>query len=284
MAQNINRVGVVHKAIKILRDFAAFIISPWSSKASIKSLQKRVDSLEQGLYESLPNTEQRLESLIENLQYQFNFLEDSTKNRLENLLEYDLRQQVLNVLKEETDIVIQNIKPIVEDMICELGDNQILEGNHPNVADIQLKQHQLQESLAQIQQLTTSLPSLEAQSAACLEAGFWLLAHREEVAQEVAHELLGSQHPQIEVFRYNLSKYLKLLGSCLENGIEPRLLYQGIITHQQPPVETYTNAFKLIQDKYISYWEESDQVSTEAAVELRGYFNYLIDYLVKVLV
>lgn len=282
MAQNINKVGVVQKSIKILQDFAVFIISPWLNRASVKSLQKRVDSLERHFYQGLPNTEQRLESLIGHLQHQFNILQDSTKNRLDRLLEYELRQQVLDVLKEQTDIIIENIKPSVENLIRELEENKRSEGK-ASLADVQGKQHKLQQSLAQIQQLTTSLPSLEAQSAACLEAGFWLLAHREELAQEVADELLGSQHPQREVFRHNLGRYLKLLGSCLENGIEARLLYQGIITHHQPSVETYVKAFKLIQDKYISYWENSAQVSTEAVVELRAYFNYLIDYLVKVL-
>lgn len=282
MAQNINKVGIVQKSISILQDFAGFLISPWLNRASVKSLQKRVDSLERHLYQGLPNTEQRLESLIWQLQHQFNILQDSTKNRLDKLLESELRQQVLDVLQEQTDIIIQNIKPTVEDLIREVENNKRSQGK-VSLADVQAKQHKLQESLAQIQQLSASLSSQEAQSAACLQAGFWLLAHREELAQEVADELLGSQHPQIEVFRHNLGRYLKLLGSCLENGIEPRLLYQGIITHHQPSVEIYVKAFKLIQDKYISYWEYSAQVSTEAAVELRAYFNYLIDYLVKVL-
>ncbi|ARV58204.1 hypothetical protein BZZ01_05755 [Nostocales cyanobacterium HT-58-2] len=282
MVQNINRVGFVQKSIKIVQGFAEFIISPWLNRTSVKSLQKRVDSLERHLYEGLPNTEQRLESLIQHLQDQFNFLQDNTKNQLDKLLEYDVRQQVLDILKEQTEIIIQNIKPTVEDLIHEIENNKRSQGS-VSIADIQAKQHKLQESLAQIQQLTASLPRLEAQSAACLEAGFWLLSHREELAQEVAHELVGLHHPEIEVFRHNIGRYLKLLGSCLENGIEPRLLYQGIITHNQPPVEMYVRAFKLIQDKYISYWEYSAQLSNQAAAELRSYFNYLIDYLVKVL-
>jgi hypothetical protein len=282
MAQNINRVGVVQKSIKVVQNFGEFFISPWLNRASVKSLQKRVDYLERRLYEDIPNTEQRLESLIENLQHEFDSVQDSTKNQLDKFLESDVRQQVLDILQEQTDTIIQNIKPNIENVIRELQEKRPA-GNHTKLTDIQAQRHKVQESLAQLQQLTASLPHQETQSAACVEAGFWLLAHREELAQEIADELLGSQHPQKEVFRHNLSKYLKLLGSSLENGIEPRLLYQGIITHHQPPVETYMKAFKLIQDRYISYWEYSAQVSTEAAVELRAYFNYLIDYLVKVL-
>ncbi|MGH8000739.1 MAG: hypothetical protein ACREPR_15255 [Brasilonema sp.] len=281
MTQNVNKVGVMQKSTKILQYLAIFIISPWLDKVSVKSLQKRVDYLERNLYEELSNTEQRLESVIQQLQHQFNFLQDSTKNQLDNLLEHDLRQQVLNVLKEQTDLMIQNMKPIVEDLMREREENKRSQGNISQ-AHIQVKQHKIQESLAQIQPLPASLAPPEAQSAACLEAGFWLLAHREEIAQQVADDLLSSQHPQVEVFCYNLGRYLKLLGSCLENKIEPRLLYQGIITHHQPPVEAYMKAFKLIQNQYIRYWEDSAQVSTEAAKELQAYFKYLIDYLVKV--
>lgn len=282
MAENINKVGVVQKSIKILQDFALFIISPWLNRPSVKSLQKRVDSLERHFYQGLPNTEQRLESLIAQLEHQFNILQESTNNRLDKLLESELRQQVLDVLKQQTDTIIENIKPSVKDLFRDLENNKRSE-EQSNLVEVQGKQQKLQESLVQIQQIATSLPNLDAQSAACLEAGFWLLGHREELVQEVADELLGSQHPQIEVFSYNLGRYLKLLGSCLENGIQPALLYQGIITHHQPSVDIYVKAFKLIQDKYISSWENSAQVSTEAGVELRAYFTYLIDYLVKVL-
>ncbi|NMG09232.1 hypothetical protein [Brasilonema sp. UFV-L1] len=281
MAQNVNKVGVMQKSTKLLQDLATFIISPWLDKVSVKSLQKRIDYLERNLYEDFSNTEQRLELLIQQLQHQFNFLQDSTKNQLDNLLEHDLRQQVLDVVKEQTDLMIQNMKPIVEDLIRERQENKRSQENISQ-AHIQVKQHKLQEFLAHIQPLSPSLTPPEEQSAACLEAGFWLLAHREEIAQQVANELLSEQHPQIEIFRYNLGRYLKLLGSCLENKIEPRLLYQGIITHHQPPIEAYMKAIKLIQQEYVRYWEDSVQVSTEAAKELKVYFKYLIDYLVKI--
>ncbi|NMG19094.1 hypothetical protein [Brasilonema bromeliae] len=300
MAQNINRVGMVQKYTKILHDLAIFIISPWLERASVKSLQKRVDYLERRLCQDLPNTEQRLGSLIQQLQRQFNLLQDNTTNRLDKLLEYDLPQQVLDVLKEQTDLIIQNIKPIVEDLIREQEENKPLQENISE-ALIQVKHHKIEEFSEHLQEFTAlpfgfavayggrpscsavSLPLPEEQSAASLEAGLWLLAHRDKITQEVADELLGLQASQTEVFRQNLSRYLKLLGSCLENGIQPRLLYQGIITHEQPAVEIYVNGFKLIQNKYIKCWEDSAQVSTEAAQQLRVYFKYLIDYLLKAL-
>ncbi|GAB1539794.1 hypothetical protein NUACC21_24610 [Scytonema sp. NUACC21] len=282
MAQNVNKTGLLHKVGRILQEFVEFIFSPWFHRASVKSLQRRVDYLERRVYESLPNTEQRLDSLIQHCQQQFAFLQNSTKNQLDKFVEYDLRQQVLEVLKDQTHIILQSIKPTVEELISELEQKKYLEENGIGT-DIQAKQHKLQESLAQIQQLSTLLPTLEEHTAACLEAGHWLLVHKEELAQEVASELLGSQHPQIEVFRCQLSRYLKLLGSCLENGIEPHLLYQGIITHQQPSIETYLQAFKLIEDRYIPNWEHSSQISTKAAGELRKYFHYVTNYVMTAL-
>jgi hypothetical protein len=283
MAQNINRVKMVQKPTKSLHDLAKFIISPWLERPSVKSLQKRVDYLERRLCQELPNTEQRLESLIQQLQRQFNFLQDSTTNRFHKLLEYDLPQQVLDVLNEQTDLIIQNIKPIVEDLIREQEEKKRLQENISE-ALIPVKHHKIEEFSEHLQEFTPSLPLPEEQSAASLEAGLWLLAHRDKITQEVADELLGSQNPQTQVFRQNLSRYLKLLGSCLENGIEPRLLYKGIITHEQPAVEIYVNGFKLIQNKYIKSWEDSAQISTEASQQLRAYFKYLIDYLLKALV
>lgn len=281
MAQNINKTGVLHKVGKTLLEFVQFIFRPWLHSASVKHMQRRVDYLERRVYEGLPNTEQRLESLIQHLQRQLNFLQDSTKNRIDKFVEHDLRQQVLEIFKEQTHVIAQTVKPTVEDLIQELENKKQWTSNS-TAADIQAKQHKLQESLVQIQQITALLPRLEAHTATCLEAGHWLLAHREDVAQQVAQELLGGQHPQVEVLRHNLCKYLKLLGSCLENGIEPRLLYQGIITHQQPPAKTYLEAFKLIQDKYIREWEFSSEISTQAAEELRKYFSYVSNYLVSI--
>lgn len=282
MAQNTKSIGVLERIGKTLQEFAFFFISPWRYRATVKSLQKRVDFLERRLYE-MPNTEERLESIIQHLQSQLNFLQDSKKNRLDNLLESDLRQQVLDVLKEETYLISKIIKPTVEVLINELEDKKQVRQGSASAADVRVREEELQESIAQIQQLTASLPQLEAQTAACLEAGHWLLAHRAELVEHVGDELLSPQHPQIEEFRYNLGKYLKLLGGCLENGIEPCLLYQGVITHHQPPVEIYMKAFKLIRDKHISDWESSYQLSTQAAEQLRAYFSYLIDYLVKAL-
>ncbi|MBW4627272.1 MAG: hypothetical protein KME49_17640 [Brasilonema octagenarum HA4186-MV1] len=283
MAQNTNRLGILERPAKSLHDLARFIISPWLERASVKSLQKRVDYLERRLSQDLPNTEQRLGSLIQQLQRQFNFLQDNTTNRIDKLLEYDLPQQVLDVLKEQTDLITQNIKPIVEDLIREQEEKKRSQESISQ-ALTQVKHHKIEEFSEHLIEFTASLPLVEEQSAASLEAGLWLLAHREEITQQVADELLGSQDAQTQVFRQNLSKYLKLLGSCLENGIQPRLLHKGIITHEQPAVEVYVNGFKLIQNKYIKSWEQSAQVSTEAAQQLRAYFKYLIDYLLKILV
>jgi hypothetical protein len=283
MAQNIRKNGFLHKLGKNLQEFAEFIVSPWFHRTSVKSLQKRVEYLERRVYQGLPNTEKRLESIIEQLQHQLNFLQNNTKNQIDNFVEYDLRQQVLEVLKEQTHIIVQTIKPTVEDLIRELEDKKYSE-DKANPADIRSRRHKLLASLVEIQQLATLLPRLEAQTTASLEAGRWLLINREELAQNLAHELLGSQHPEVEVFRYNLNRYIKLLGSCLENGIEPRLLYQGMIVHQQPPIEKYLEACRLIKDRYLRDWKQSGQISTKAAEELRKYFNYLTNYLDKVLI
>ncbi|MEC4818615.1 MAG: hypothetical protein SAK29_35880 [Scytonema sp. PMC 1069.18] len=280
MAQNIRKNRFLHKFGKNFQEFAEFIVSPWFHRTSVKSLQKRVEYLERRVYQGLPTIEKRLESVIEHLQHQLNFLQNNTKNQIDSFVEYDLRQQVLEVLKEQTHVIVQTIKPTVEDLIHELEDKKYSE-DKLSPASIQARQNKLLESLVEIQQLATLLPNLEAQTAASLEAGRWLLANREELAQDVAQELLSSQHPQVDVFRYNLNRYLKLLGSCLENGIEPRLLYQGMIAHQQPPVEKYLEACQLIKDRYIQDWEHSAQISTKAAEELRKYFSYLSDYLVQ---
>lgn len=282
MAQNVNKTGLLQKVVKSLQEVAEFIFSPWLHRAYVKSLHRRVEYLERRVYEGVPNTEERLEVLIQHWQHQFDLLQNQAKTQLDKLVEYDLRQQVLEVLKEQTHIIIQTIKPTIEDLVYEIEEKKHLEDNESS-ANIQAKQHKLQKSLVQIQQLSALLPHIEAQTAASLEAGHWLLASREELAQDLANELLGWQHSQIEVFRTQLSRYLKLLGSCLENGIEPRLLYQGIISHEQPSTEIYLEAFNIIKARYIQEWEYSSQISTKAAEELKKYFNYLTDYLVTVL-
>jgi hypothetical protein len=282
MAQNINRTSLLQKVIKSLQEVAEFIFSPWLHRASVKSLQRRVEYLEKRAYESVPNTEEWLDLLIQNWQYQFDLLQNQAKNQLDNLVECDLRQQVLEVLKEQTHTIVQTIKPNIEDLIYEIEKKKQLENNQ-NSANIQEKQQKLQASLAQIQQLSALLPHIEAQTAASLEAGHWLLAIKEDLAQDLASELLGWQHSQIEVFRTQLSRYFKLLGSCLENSIEPRLLYQGIISHEQPSTDIYLEAFNIIKARYIPEWENSSQISKKAAEELKKYFNYLTDYLVTAL-
>ena len=282
MKQNTNEIGVVQRVGKTLLEFLEFILSPWHNKAAVKLLQKKVDILERQTSKGLPNTEERLESMIQYLQVQIDSLKDDTNTQLDNIKKYELPKQVEEVLKQ-TIYISQIIRPTVEVLMRELEDEKPCSEENTSAVKIQARQDKLQETLAQIEKLTASVPNLEAQRPASLEAGKWLLTCRLELAQAVASELLSPQHPQIEVFCRNIRQYLKLLGHCLENGIEPSLLYQGIITHQDPPVETYLNAFKLIRNKHISNWESSEQVSPQAAEELRRYFSYLIDYLVNAL-
>ena len=95
---------------------------------------------------------------------------------------------------------------------------------------------------------------------------------------------MTQEHPHIEEFYRNISKYLKLFGSCMENEIEPRLVYKGVVTHYEPPIEIYLKAFELIRSKYIRDWQTSAVVSSRAIDELKGYLDYLIDYFINVLV
>jgi hypothetical protein len=271
MSQSINSKGVVQQVGKILLECAEFIISPWLNRAAIKSLQKRVELLEQRVYKGLPHNEQLLESRIERLQLQLDSLQNIIKNPQDKVVEYNERQPYVSGYTG---------KPSVEDLMLELEDQK--QYGEVKLADSQKRQDRFQQSRAQMQQLTASFPYIEAQTAARLEAGRWLLSCRVELAQEVAQQIMNAHHPHIEEFLSNISRYLKLLGACLENAIEPRLLYKGVIIHYEPPIETYLKAFELIKTKYISDWESSEQLSNQASEELRNYFSYLIDYLIKV--
>ena len=282
MTQNTHKIRLLQSVGRTLQEFLEFIISPWHNKAAVKLLQKKVDILERQTYKGLPNTEERLESMIQYLQVQIDNLKDDTNTQLDNIKKYEIPKQVEEVLKQ-TIYISQIIRPTVEVLMGELEDKKQRTEENISAAEIQARQDKLQETLAQIEKLTASFPNLEAQRPASLEAGKWLLTCRVELAQAVALELLSSQHPQVEVFCRHIRQYLKLLGHCLENGIEPSLLYQGVVTHQDPPDETYLNAFKLIRNKHISDWESSEEVSPQAAEELRRYFSYLIDYLVNAL-
>ncbi|MCX7596219.1 MAG: hypothetical protein N2235_21160 [Fischerella sp.] len=284
MRENTNNIGVLQQIVKILYEFAEFIISPWLYGGSFHPLKQRVELLERRVYQGLQEKEESQDRVIQDLQQQINYLQGSTNSQLEKIINYELRQQLLEVVKEQTNIVNKIIKPAVEDAIRELEHKKQLSKTTNSTAEIQTRLDRLRQSLANIEKLTTSFPYLEAQRAACVEAGRWLLARRAEVAQKVTNELLNPLHPQAEELRQNICKYLKLLGSCMENEIEPRLLYKKIITHQQPPVQTYVKAFQLIKSKYINDWEFSEQISSKAAEELRGYVSYLIYYLLTALV
>jgi hypothetical protein len=277
-----NSIGVLERFAKTLQGFAGFIISPWLNGASVKPLQERIYFLEQCVYDNFPETEQRLEMMVDKLQRQIENLQESTNHRLDEIMKYQLPQQVLELLQEQSDRINETIKPTVEALMYELEEQRRRSLGSLSIAEVQARQDRLQHSLEQLEELTTSLPYLEVQRVACLEAGKWLLVRRGELAQEIADEILTPEHPLIEDFRHNLRKYLKLLGSCMENEIEPRLLYQGVINHQEPPVEMYWKAFQLMRDK-VAHWESSAQISSQAAEELRSYFNYLIDYFMNAL-
>ncbi len=282
MAQNIKNIALWQKGGKTLQGFIEFIIGPWLKRANVKPLQEKVDFLERRMYKGLQETEERLELMIQHLQTQLDSIKDNTNTQLNDLKTSDLSNQVEDVLQQSAHIS-QVIKPTVEVLSRELEDKKQRSEEITNIAEIQAKQNRLQDTLGQLEELTATFPNLEVQRLACLEAGKWLLTHRAEVARLVALELLVPQHPQTEEFRHNIRQYLKLLGHCLENGIEPRLLYQGVITHQQPSVEMYLKAFELIKNKYVTDWESLDRVSTQAAEELRRYLSYLIDYIVNYL-
>ncbi|MEA5595171.1 hypothetical protein [Rivularia sp. UHCC 0363] len=285
MAQKLNSVGVLARIGRTLHGFAEFILSPWVNTSRLRGMQKRIEGLERKLYQAEPQEKFSQEKMIYSLQQQLDFLEESTNNRLDKIVNYELRNQVLEVIHEQIEFIAKIIKPTVEVLLRELEDKKLSHVGIVSLKEIQERQDKLRYSLESIErELTTSLPELESQRAGCIEGGRWLLANRIEVAQTVAFDLLAPEHPHIEEFCRNISKYLKLIGSCMENEIEPRLLYKGVVTHYEPPVEIYLKAFELIKSKYIRDWQSSAVVSDKAIDEFIGYFDYLIDYFVNVLV
>ncbi|MEM9924500.1 MAG: hypothetical protein AAF915_12255 [Cyanobacteria bacterium P01_D01_bin.50] len=285
MTQKFNNTGALEKMGKTLHFFAGFIISPWVNVSLFKKMQKRIEILERKLESDSLGAELSQERMIYSLQKQLDLLEESTNYRLDKILNYELRHQVLEVIQGQIDFITRIIKPTVEVLLRELEDKKISDVRIVSLKEIQERQEKLRYSLEHIErELTVSIPEFQAQRAGCVEGGRWLLANRIELAQTVAWELLTQQHPHTEEFSRNISKYLKLIGSCMHNEIEPRLLYKGVVTHYEPPVEIYLKAFELIRGKYISYWQNSSVVSDKAIDELKGYFDYLIDYFVNVLV
>ncbi|MBO3460971.1 hypothetical protein G7B40_013940 [Aetokthonos hydrillicola Thurmond2011] len=277
MTQNTNKTGVLQRIGRILPELLEFLISPWLNRGEVKRLQDKVYSLERQIRsQSSLETEEHLTSMIQYLQEQIDNQQEHTITQLENLKKHDLPNQVEETLTQKL-YIRQIIKSTVEELMHELAQKNTKSG------EIKEKQEELQTDLEHIEKLTASFPKIKVQKITDLEAGKWLLASRVDLAQSVALELLSPQDPNMEVFCFNIRQYLKLLGHCLENGIEPSLLYQGVITHDQPPAEIYLKAFKLILSKYISNWESSNQISNQAADELRRYFKYLVDYLDSVL-
>ena len=238
MTQKFNHTGVLEKMGKTLHEFAGFIISPWVNAHLIHKMHKRVEILERKLYQDSSQTELSQDRMIYSLQQQLDLLEESTNNRLEKIVNYELRHQVLEVIQGQIDFITTIIKPTVEVLLKDLEDKKLTHVGIISLKEIQERQDKLRYSLEHIEkEFTASLPELEAQRAGCIEGGKWLLSNRIELAQTVAWELLTPEHPHVEEFRRNISKYLKLIGSCMENEIEPRLLYKGVVIHYEPPVE-----------------------------------------------
>ncbi|AFY58131.1 hypothetical protein Riv7116_5765 [Rivularia sp. PCC 7116] len=285
MAEKINNAGVIEKMGKALHDFTGFIFSPWINASLFRKMQRRVEDLENKLYKTSSQTASSQEKMVSSLQRQLDLLEESTSNRLEKIANHEVRHEVSETIQKQIDILTQIIKPTVEILLEELEDKKLHNGGVISLKDIQERQNKLRYSLECIErELTASLPELESQRAGCIEAGRWLLANRIQLAQTVARELLTQEHPHIEEFRRVISKYLKLIGSCMENEIEPRLLYKGVVNHYEPPVEIYLRAFELIKSKYVNNLQKDGVVSAKAVEELKGYLDYLIDYIMNVLV
>ncbi|BAY80848.1 hypothetical protein NIES267_03130 [Calothrix parasitica NIES-267] len=285
MAQKLNNQGIIGKMGRNLHSFAGFIFSPWVNASLLKKMQRRVEDLERKLYQASPQTDLSQQKIISSLEQQLASLEEKTNSRLEKIVNYELRNQILEISKEKIEYITKIIKPTVEVLIRELEDKKLSHVGIINLKEIQERQDKLRYSLEYIErELTSSLPELESQRAGCIEGGRWLLANRIEVAQKVASELLTSEHPHVEEFCRNISKYLKLIGSCMENEIEPRLLYKGVVSHYEPPVEIYLRAFESIRSKYVNEWQNSAVISDKAIDELKGYLDYLIDYFINVLV
>ncbi|WP_414620615.1 hypothetical protein [Calothrix sp. CCY 0018] len=285
MAQKLNNTGVIGKMGKTLHGFAGFIFSPWVNASLFQRMQRRVEDLERKLYKTSSQTELSQEKMIGSLQRQLDVLEQSTNTRLEKIVNYELRDRVSEVIQQQKDFITKIIKPTIEVLIKELEDKKLSHIGIVNLKEVQDRLDKLRYSLEYLEkQLTASLPELQSQRAGCIEGGRWLLANRIEIAQIVACELLTQKHPHLEEFSRNISKYLKLIGSCMENEIEPRLVYKGVVTHYEPPIEIYLKAFELIRSKYIRDWQISNVVSDKAIDELKGYLDYLIHYFINVLV
>ena len=285
MAQKLNNQGIIGKMGRNLHSFAGFIFSPWVNASLLKKMQSRVEDLERNLYKSSPRKDLSQQKMISSLEQQLASLEENTNSRLEKIVNYELRNQILEISKERIEYITKIIKPTVEVLIRELEDKKLSHVGIINLKEIQERQDKLRYSLEYIErELTSSLPELESQRAGCIEGGRWLLANRIEVAKTVAYELLTPEHQHIEEFCRNISKYLKLIGSCMENEIEPRLLYKGVVSHYEPPVEIYLRAFESIRSKYVNEWQNSAAISDKAIDELKGYLDYLIDYFINVLV
>lgn len=120
MRENSKSIRVLHKVGKTLHELAEFVFNPWLNSTSVHPLERRVQILERRLYQGMVEKEEFQDIVIQDLQQQIDCLQESTNSRLEDLINYELRDQVLEVLKEQRNIINEIIKPAVEDVIYEL--------------------------------------------------------------------------------------------------------------------------------------------------------------------
>ena len=119
MTQKFNNTGVLEKMGKTLHIFAGFIISPWVNENLFNKMQKRIEILERKLESESSQAELSQERMIYSLQKQLDLLEESTNNRLEKILNYELRHQVLEVIQGQIDFITRIIKPTLEVLLRE---------------------------------------------------------------------------------------------------------------------------------------------------------------------
>lgn len=142
MRENTKNIGVLHKVGKTLHELAEFIFNPWLNSTSVHPLERRLQLLERRVYQGMLDKEESQDLVMHDLQQQIDCLQESTNSRLENIINYELRHQVLEVLKEQAHIINQIIKPAVEDVIYELEHKKQYSQPSINTAEIRKKTRQ----------------------------------------------------------------------------------------------------------------------------------------------
>ncbi|WP_258556195.1 hypothetical protein [Fischerella thermalis] len=136
MRENTKNIGVLHKVGKTLHELAEFIFNPWLNSTSVHPLERRLQLLERRVYQGMLDKEESQDLVMHDLQQQIDCLQESTNSRLKNIINYELRHQVLEVLKEQAHIINQIIKPAVEDVIYELEHKKQYSQPSINTAEI----------------------------------------------------------------------------------------------------------------------------------------------------